>query len=82
MFGKVARECIQIPPLQQPHALGQARQINESATRTVKALLETWRVQMPISSERRKPVLFTLQGLVETNARESWAPGQDDMPRV
>jgi transformation/transcription domain-associated protein len=65
MFGKGARECIQIPPPQQPHAPGQTRQINELATRTAKALLEIWQVQMPISSEHRKSILFTLQGLVE-----------------
>ena len=65
MFGKVARECIQIPPPPQPHAPSQVRQINEPATRAVKSLLEIWRVHMPISSEHRKSVLFTLQGLVE-----------------
>ena len=65
MFGKVAHECIQIPLPPQPHAPSQVRQINEPATRVVKSLLEIWRVHMPISSEHRKSVLFTLQGLVE-----------------
>jgi transformation/transcription domain-associated protein len=65
MFGKVARECIQIPASSQPHAPNQVRQVNEPATRTVKSLLEIWRTQMPVSSEHRKSVLFTFQGLVE-----------------
>ena len=42
MFGKVARECIQIPPPPQPHAPSQVRQINKPATRAVKSLLEIW----------------------------------------